>query len=553
MCNHKSPSEKSINKKAAKHLKARTGRTLADKKAHVADHDVRGRRNFLKMTGMAAVGSSIMLNGLSVSAFTPSKLLENLTNTDCGDRVLVLVRLQGGNDGLNTIVQRDNDEYYNIRPNLAVTEGDMWNLSDEIGMPNVMQDLQPLWEGGHMKVIHNVGYPEANYSHFRSSDIWASASDSDEVDTTGWIGRYLDNEFPSFATAPPVIPPALQIGVQTNMVFRSMAGNMALAISNPAEFYQIAASGELYDTTQLNVSLPNESELSFVRDVANSSFRYSETIRDAYNAGQNQVDYPNNDLAEEMGIVARLIKGNLGTKVYMVTIGGFDTHANQNPDHQELLYNLASSVSSFTADLEASGHAENVLVMSFSEFGRTIYENGSEGTDHGTGAPMLLFGKDIGSDFIGSPIDLLNSDEYGDPAHETDFRQAYATVLQDWLCADPDVVDMVLGNTDFPLINGLVPAGSPSIGSNNRAALLGHQPGTEAGTIDIKYSMLVRGNVRLQILDNAGHPLRTLLNEFKEKNSYTLNFKPSDFFLPPGQYIYRLETGGRIYARGIKW
>lgn len=546
-------SEENINEKARKHIEKRTGRDLADKKAHAADHEVRGRRNFLKMTGLTAFGGAMMLKGMPVSAFAPSKLMTNLTNAECGDRVLILLRLSGGNDGLNTVVQRENDEYYNIRPTLAVQEADMWSLNNEIGMPNVMQDLQPLWEEGKMKIIHNVGYPDANYSHFRSSDIWASASDSDTVDSSGWIGRYLDNEFPSFADAPPVIPPALQIGVQTNMIFRSMAGNMALAISNPAEFYQIAASGELYDTTQLNVSVPNQKELSFVRDVANSSFRYSETIRDAYNAGSNAVPYPNNNLAEEMGIIARLIKGNLGTKVYMVTIGGFDTHVGQNPAHQELLYNVASSVKAFMDDLGATGHAENALVMTFSEFGRTIYENGGLGTDHATAAPMLLFGEGIGSGFVGNPINLTELDEYGDPFFETDFRQAYATVLQDWLCADPDVTEMVLNNTDFGTIDGLVPPGSPSIGSNDRAALLGHQPGGEPGTILIKYAMKVRGNVRLQILDSAGHPLRTLVNEFKTKGSYTLNFKPSDYFLPPGEYMYRLETGGRVYARGVRW
>ena len=551
MCNHKSGDK--MHKAAARHLEKRTGRTLADQKAHATDHEVRGRRNFLKMTGLTAIGGSMMLNGLPMSAFAPSPLLQSLNNTDCGDRVLILIRLSGGNDGLNTVVPRGNDEYYNIRPTLAVTEAEMWNLDDDFGMPNVMQNLQPLWEEGQMKIIHNVGYPEANYSHFRSSDIWASASDSDEVVSTGWIGRYLENEFPAFASAPPVIPPALQIGIRTNMVFRGMAGNMALAVSNPAEFYQIAASGELYDTTNLNVSLPNQSELGFVRDIANSAFRYSETIRQAYNGGSNETEYPADNLGESMAIVSRLIKGGLGTKIYMVSIGGFDTHANQNPYHPSLLYSVAASVKAMRDDLTASGHGENVLAMTFSEFGRTIYENGSNGTDHGTGAPMMIFGNDIGSELIGEPVDLLNTDEYGDPIHSVDFRQAYATVLQDWLCADPEVVDMVLGNTDFPILDGLVPPGTPSVGSNDRAALLGHQPGTEAGTILIKYAMKERGNVRLQILDSAGHPLRTLISEFKVKDSYTFVFKPADYFLPPGEYKYRLETGGRVYARGISW
>ena len=199
------------------------------------------------------------------------------------------------------------------------------------------------------------------------------------------------------------------------------------------------------------------------------------------------------------------------------------------------------------------GILKNVLAMTFSEFGRTIFENGSNGTDHGTGAPMLLFGDNIGQGFHGEVPDLDSVDQYGDPAHSIDFREAYATVLNDWLCADSDVVNMTLGNTDFNLIDGLVPPGNPSIGSNDRAALLGHHPSGEPGTIALKYSIKIRGNVRIQILDNAGHPLRTLLNEFQEKNSYTLSFRPSDYFLPPGEYQYRLDTGGRIYTRPIKW
>ena len=200
------------------------GAVLAHGKAHENAHQKWGRREFLRMTGLAALGSGMMLSGTPVSAFNATPLLASLNAADCGDRVLVLIRLSGGNDGLNTTVLRGNDTYYNIRPTLAYQEADIWNLSNEIGMPNEMIDLQPMWEEGRMRVIHNVGYPEANYSHFRSSDIWASASDSDELVTTGWIGRFLDNEFPAFADAPPVIPPALQIGVQTNMVFPRRCG-----------------------------------------------------------------------------------------------------------------------------------------------------------------------------------------------------------------------------------------------------------------------------------------------------------------------------------------
>jgi len=191
------------------------------------------------------------------------------------------------------------------------------------------------------------------------------------------------------------------------------------------------------------------------------------------------------------------------------------------------------------------------LTMTFSEFGRTIFENGSLGTDHGTGAPLLVFGEDIGNNFSGTAPDLINVDEYGDPFYAVDFRSVYATMLQDWLCVDSTVVDYVMGD-NFDIIENLVPTATAPIGANDTAALLGHNPDrNDPATVEIKYSIFYRGTVRIQILDSAGHPLRTLLNEFKEKNSYVLKFKKEDIFLPPGSYIYKLDTGGKVYSRPI--
>ena len=549
MCEHNH--DQRPHKKAADHLRKRRGSTLQHGQAHRQAHREFGRRDFMRLTGLMALGSSFNLGNKSLQAFLPSPMLNELTTSDCGDRILVLVRLKGGNDGLNTIIHRNNDEYYNIRPNLAIPESGLWALNDAFGMPNAMQALQPFWEEGRMKVVHNVGYPEANYSHFRSSDIWASASDSNELVSTGWIGRWLESEYQAFTSAPPVVPPALQIGVQTNMIFRAVGGSMALSISNPQEFYQIALNGELYDA-QIPGTEPHPTELRFVRSVANSAFRYSESIRAAYNSAINQADYPNFYLGEEMAIVARLIKGQLGSKVYMVTIDGFDTHADQADLHAFLVQMVADSIAAFYDDLRASGHAQQVLTMTFSEFGRTIFENGSAGTDHGTGAPMMIFGEEIGSGFHGAEPDLINVDMYGDPFFSIDFREAYATVMQNWLCVHPEVIDHVLGQT-FGQVEGLLPASSAPPPLNDPIALLGHNPGTEAGTIELKYSMKIRGPVRLSILLPNGSNLRTLVDEFQERGSYTFTFRPTDYLLPPGDYRYRLETGGRVFERALHW
>lgn len=550
MHDHNMPSGK--HPKAAQHLRRRYGASMEQQTEHEQAHRAFGRRDFLKLTGLAAAGGSMMLGSNTLRAFAPGALLSQLALSDCGDRTLVLIRLKGGNDGLNTVIERGNDEYYNIRPTLAVQEPDLWALSQDFGMPNYMQALQPLWEEGKMRVIHNVGYPDANYSHFRSSDIWASASDSNELVATGWIGRWLENELQAFAATPPAAPPALQIGVETNMIFRAVGGNTALSISNPQEFYQIALSGQLYNLSNLGPEPPDR-ELAFVRTVSNNAFRYSESIRDAYNSASNQADYPATGLAERLAIVARLIKGKLGSKVYMVTIDGFDTHADQALNHPRLLASVADSVAAFWQDLGAGGQSQNVLAMTFSEFGRTIYENGSLGTDHGTGAPMLVFGDGIGNGFHGTAPDLVNTDQYGDPFYSVDFRDAYSTVLQNWLCLHPDVIQTVLQRPLGNGIAGLLPPSSPPPPLNNPAALLGHHPAeSEPGAISIKYSIQRRGQVRLSIMLPNGSALRTLVDEFQERGSYTFHFRPSRFFLAPGEYVYRLETGGRIYQRNLK-
>lgn len=537
-----------------KHTSKRLGSALEHGKAHAREHQNWSRRDFLTATGLLGAGS-LLLGKMPIRTFQPSPLMAALANGD-SDRILVLIRMDGGNDGLNTVIERGNSFYYNIRPTIAIQENNMWALNSQFGMPLSTNALQPLWDNGMMKTILNVGYPEPNYSHFRSFDIIASGSESDQYWHTGWVGRFLDNEYPVFLETPPTVPPALQIGVESNLIFRADEANMALAVSSPQEFYQIAQSGQLYDTALLG-NTPRELELAYMRQTANAAFRYASSIKDAYARGKNQVDYPtNNYLAEQLAIVARLIKGNLGTRVFMVEIGGFDTHAEQYDYHLYLLANLANAVKAFYDDLGFGGNAawpQKVLGMTFSEFGRTIFENDSLGTDHGWGTHMLLFGGEIGNGVVGQYQDLSNPDPYSDPAYSVDFRSVYSSVLQEWLGASPELSNFVMGGNALPIIPGLVPAAIPTTGDNNACVLLGHNPGkTSDGSIEIKYAMMNDGPVRLQLLDHAGHVLRTLVNEYKDRGSYTFRFKPSDWYVASGVYQYRLQSGGQIFQREIK-
>ena len=356
--------------------------------------------------------------------------------------------------------------------------------------------------------------------------------------------------------APPIIPPAIQIGSESNLAFRGENSNMSLVINDPDEFYQIAQTGQLYNTENLPACRYG-SELGFMRTVANNSFRYSETIKQAYDSSTNDIVYPDENLAEELSIVSRLIKGNLGTKVYMVTMGGYDTHSEQLERHAELMQTLCSSIKAFYDDLAATNQSQNILTLTFSEFGRRVYQNGSLGTDHGEGAPMLLFGDQLGGGgFIGEAPDISLEALVGpgniDFNGGIDFKSIYATLLQDWLCLDPLVVNAVLGN-NFSRVENLVDACQPSLGSNETAVLLGHQRSTTIdGAYLIKYAVLVRGIVKITIQNAAGQTLTTLMNDFREAGSFSINFKPSEFALPTGYYIYKIETGGKAYSRPIR-
>jgi uncharacterized protein (DUF1501 family) len=538
-----------MQKMSKKNINPRKGSTTGNFEAHENDHKSWNRRDFLQSTGLFAAGLAATINGVPVYSMGSNVALSPLSMVQT-DRTLVLIQLRGGNDGLNTVIDRFNSEYYNIRPTIAINESNLWALDQKTGMSNQMINLQPMWEEDQMKIIQNVGYPDPNYSHFRSSDIWATASNSDEYKKEGWIGRYIDHEMPAFGDAQPTIPPALQIGVQTDLVFQGQNTNLALAISSPNEFYKLAVSGQLYDLASLDQT-PADTSLAYVRQVANSAFRYSQSISNAYNKGRNEVNYPDNNLAQQLAIIAKLIKGHLGTKVFMVYIDGFDTHANQNNSHPILLQRLATSISAFYKDLAKQNMDDKVLGMTFSEFGRTIYENGSAGTDHGTSAPILLFGKGLGKGIIGNAPDLINTDQYGDPHFEIDVRDVYASVLQNWFGMPAEVSDFIIGKDRTP-ITGLVPTQNPPVGSEAFEALLGHKISTKNSDILLlHYSTQHDGPVILEILNKSGQVIRPLINEFKPKGSHILEVHLKKYQLHPGYYQYRLKTAGKIYQRDL--
>jgi len=536
------------------------GRSIKHGEAHKKDHHTWSRRDFMNIAGMALLGSTLQLGGSSVQAFAKSPMEAALNSANVNDRILILIRLKGGNDGINTIIPTHSySSYLNRRPNIAIPENDIVDLGEGYGLHPSLAGLMPFWNEGNMKIIQRVGYPNTNYSHFRASDILATASDSDEVIPTGWMGRYFEHEYPAYLEAPPAAPLAIQIGNNNDLAFRANETNMSIVFRDPERFYSLAQSGQLYHTDNLPSCYRGE-ELGFLRGIANNSFRFSESIKAAYDSSMTNATYPTiaNGLADQLAVVARLIKGNLGTKLYMVTLDGFDTHVGQLGGHSVALSYYTEAINTFYEDISVGDFARNTLMVTFSEFGRTIDQNGSYGTDHAAAFPIWCIGEDIvdtpANRIIGEgpTTAMLDDTSNNDLPFEHDFRSLYATLLQDWLCVEPQLVDFVLRN-NYDRIPDLVYACSPEIGSNKAKALLGHETKKEeSGVYVIKYAIPNTGLVKLNILNASGQVVHPLFNGIKTKGSHSINFKPANHSLDAGLYIYELMVGGQIYSKRLK-
>ena len=518
---------------------------LEQGKAHDDDHAVWSRRDFLMQSGLVAVGGTMMLNGTPVKALGGSSLLNHLTQLET-DRVLVLIQLSGGNDGLNTVVPKTNDLYYSARPTIAIPENQTVYLSDDYGLHSAMTPLEATWGEGEMAVVHSVGYPTPELSHFRSTDIWMTASDSQEVLTTGWAGRYLETQYPEYTTNPPDAPPAVQIGTSTPLLFQSAEANLGMTLFDVELFLEIAAGGTPYDPEDVPETAFGD-ELAFVRTVANDSFRYLDAIQEATDAAQNTAAYPAGPMPDALAACARLIKGQLDTRIFIVSLGGFDTHADQTNEHSSLLETLSEAVKAFYEDLSETEDGDRVLTMTLSEFGRRINQNGSGGTDHGTAAPLFVFGEGVNGGLYGDGPDLVNT-ESGNLIFSTDFRSIYATVLQDWFGLEEAIVSSVLGGSFeiLPLVENPIVTGNPT-GTPDKFVLAQNYPNPFNPSTVITYTLGRPGRVRLRIFDERGRHITTLVDEAKAAGTHRTRFDAGR--LPSGVYLYRIEAPDGVRTR----
>ena len=531
MCQHDKPKPSTI----------RPGEALEHGQEHGQDHARWSRRDFL-MTGALAAGASFLIGNTPVRAMGAHPLLSMLRSIET-DRVLVLIQLNGGNDGLNTVIPISNDIYYQRRPSIAIAKNAAWQLNPELGLHPNLKVLERMWGDGHMNILRNVGYPDPNLSHFRATDIWVSGSDANVVENTGWLGRFLDMEYPNYISTPPPAPVAVQIGTNQSLLFQGPSNGMSMNISSTALFERLASQGKAFETEGLPSTIWGQ-EMTWLRSMANQSYTYAGAIQKANSNSRNEVSYPtNNGLATNLSIVAKLIKGQLGARIYMVSIGGFDTHANQINVHGNLMTQLGNAVKSFYEDLEKQGLADKVTAMTFSEFGRRVNENGSNGTDHGTSAPMFVFGAGVKGGVTGAAPSLSNLDANGNLRFEIDYRQVYATLMSDWFGVPKGIADDVFGKS-FSTLNLVQQPVTTRLGDEpsvpDTFVLRQNYPNPFNPSTVISYTLHRTEPVLLRVFDTNGRLIRTLVDQQQHAGTYEITFDAFD--LASGVYIYTLES-----------
>jgi uncharacterized protein (DUF1501 family) len=510
------------------------------------------RRNFLRGYLPAGMMVPSFVNGMGFKVFeTGHSFLQNmLLPPGDNDRVFVIIQLNGGNDGLNTIIPLDQfPKYVNARKNIYIDETKALKLNgiNHTALHPAMKGMQELFNEGKLHIVQSVGYPQPNFSHFRATDIWMSASDSRQVLSTGWVGRYLDETYPGFPTGYPNStmpdPLAIQIGSVTSLTLQGGAQPMGMSISNPGAFYNFV-------NNQADPA-PNSyagKELTFIREMTRQTQQFGDVIRNANAKVTAQSTYPTgNPLADQLKIVARLIKGGLKTKIYMVSYGGFDTHANQavsgdtaTGSHARLLGNVSGAIKAFQDDLKYLGVEDRVLGMTFSEFGRRILSNASLGTDHGAAAPLFVFGSKVQPGISGTnPIIPSNATVGDNIPYQYDFRSVYASILSNWLCVNSATLNSVMLKNfqDLPLTKtGTCSVVNP-VGNPDQLIVAYPNPFHKNVTIQFKTN---GGHTLIQVLDGAGRLVKILLDREFDPGTFRVDFNGEH--LPAGIYYIRFQN-----------
>ncbi|MGF6926183.1 uncharacterized protein (DUF1501 family) [Chitinophaga sp. W2I13] len=385
------------------------------------------RRRFLQVGSLAS--AAVMMPKFL-------KALERGHLAPPGNKVLVIIQLSGGNDGLNTVIPYRNDIYYKARPALGIKKEAALSLNDDLGIHPALKGLKALYDDGALGILNNVGYPNPDRSHFRSMDIWHSASQSNEYWSDGWIGRYLDAQCKGCDKP----TQALEIDDTLSLALKGDS-DKGLAMTDPARLY--GTSNDKYFAELLKqhtTDNDHHNNADYLYKTMGETISSAAYIQQQFKTYKSSAPYPNTELGRNLRTIANLVMSDINTKVYYVSHGSFDTHVNQQDQQARLFGQLSDALTVFTDDLKANHRFEDVVVMTFSEFGRRVSQNASGGTDHGTANNMFLVGGSLKQPgLINDGPDLLNLKD-GDLQYQVDFKSVYATLLSNWLGADDKAV-----------------------------------------------------------------------------------------------------------------
>lgn len=412
-------------------------------------------RRAMVRDGLLVVSAGMVMPGIFSRGVASAKELAlqgARFSQQAGTKTLILVQMAGGNDGLNTVVPYTDSAYHQLRPTLAIPGEQVLNLDGRLGLHPELAPLKKLWDSGHVAVIEGVGYPNSSLSHFQAMDIWQTL-DLNGNGRDGWLGKlvsgWVDKDGHPFQ--------ALNVGTQTAQALQSI--NAQVPTFNTVNNYRVApdpvdsdgGSSRLQTLMKLYSTYPKSSPYAALLEAtALNAQEGSKQIHEAATQYHAQAAYPQGPFSAGLQVLAEAIVQNLGLRVGYVTLGGFDTHANQQTTHAQLMKTLAEGLSAFYSDLQAHGRADDVVVMTWSEFGRRVEENGSQGTDHGTAAPLFILGNAVNRGIYGEPPSLTSLDDAGNLKYTVDFRSVYATVLDRWLGASSkDVLGGAFGNQSF--------------------------------------------------------------------------------------------------------
>lgn len=511
------------------------------------------RRSFLRNT---ALSLPIFVNGFPLRGMMMPTAFAGMNGDS--DRVLVLIQLNGGNDGLNTMIPLESyDNLANLRSNIMLPESSLIPVTGDNAFHPSFTGMAELFNEAKLNIIQNVGYPNQNRSHFRSSDIWSSGSAADEYLNTGWMGRYFENRFPGFPDGYPnddcPDPFALTIGAVVSETCQGISGNYSVAVSNPNDLFDLPeGTGGNYD--------PNScygKQLDFVRTTIKQTNAYADRITAAFNSGTNQAAYPDdNRVANQLKTVASLIKGGLQTRVYIVSQGGYDTHANQTESgdpgvgrHSELLEELSSAITAFQQDVELMGLEKRVVGMTFSEFGRQIRSNDGIGTDHGDAAPLFVFGNCVNPGIIGDNPEIPTEVQVqtGLPM-QYDFRSIYGSLLMDWFeVPESEVKEILFEDFQYmPILKACDSVDTYEPPTKELEITVFPNPCTEWATI--KFSSEAEW-VKVSLFDARGQQLRVISNKKLSAGNHELGIETRE--LAVGNYFIHVKTENQIKTKSL--